>query len=208
MSAAGPPEKAVGTRPRLAATERRADLLACASRTFAEGSYRGTTTAEIARAAGVTEPILYRHFDSKRDLYLACLAESWTGVRTLWEDALAGEPDPSQWLFVLGSAFRASPKRVVIQNLWMQAIAEATEDRPIRTYMQAHMKEVQAFVADVIRRSQQAGGIPADRDADAEAWIFLAIAFLSAMSRFLGGLVEDDVERIIQARRSWLAPAR
>lgn len=208
MSSTGPREKAAGARPRLAATERRADLLSCACRTFADGSYRGTTTAEIARAAGVTEPILYRHFDSKRDLYLACLEESWTAVRTLWEDALADEPDPAQWLFVLGKAFRASPKRVVIQNLWMQAIAEATEDRRIRTYMQAHMQEVQAFVADVIRRSQQAGGIPEDRDADAEAWIFLAIAFLSAVSRFLGGLVEDDLDRIIQARRSWLVPER
>ncbi len=173
-----------------------------------DGSYRGTTTAEIARAAGVTEPILYRHFDSKRDLYLACLAESWTAVRRLWEDALAKEPDPAQWLFVLGRAFRASPKRVVVQNLWMQAIAEATEDRKIRTYMQAHMQEVQAFVADVIRRSQQAGGIPVDRDADAEAWIFLAIAFLSAVSRFLGGLIEDDLDRIIHARRSWLTHER
>ena len=32
--------------------------------------------AEIAREAGITEPILYRHFGSKRDLYLACLDEA------------------------------------------------------------------------------------------------------------------------------------
>ena len=40
---------------------------------FSTGSYSGATTAEIAREAGVSEPILYRHFASKRELYFACL---------------------------------------------------------------------------------------------------------------------------------------
>ena len=60
-------------RPRLPAEERRAAVLDTACRVFGRCSYRGATTAEIAREAGVTEPILYRHFDSKRALYLACL---------------------------------------------------------------------------------------------------------------------------------------
>jgi AcrR family transcriptional regulator len=204
MSSTRSPDRA-GAKPRLAASERRADILACACRAFSDGSYRGTTTAEIARLAGVTEPILYRHFDSKRALYLACLSETWTAVRALWDDALSSEPDPAEWLFVLGRAFRASPKRAVIQNLWVQAIAEASEDRAIRSYMQGHMREVQAYVADVIRRAQAAGGIPETRDAGAEAWIFLAISFLSAVSRFLGGLVEEDLDRIVSARRLWLS---
>src|SRR5207244_7371149 len=62
---------------RLPAAERRQAFLEAALRVFSEGSYRGTTTAEIAREAGVSEPILYRHFPSKRDLYLACIEESW-----------------------------------------------------------------------------------------------------------------------------------
>ena len=50
------------SKMRLPASERRAALVDAALRTFAEGSYGGATTAEIARKAGVTEPILYRHF--------------------------------------------------------------------------------------------------------------------------------------------------
>jgi AcrR family transcriptional regulator len=53
---------------RLPAAQRRQALIETAQRVFSEGTYRGTTTAEIARAAGVSEPILYRHFASKRDL--------------------------------------------------------------------------------------------------------------------------------------------
>ena len=52
-------------------------MLDAACRVFFESSYRGATTAEIAREAGISEPILYRHFGSKRDLYLACLDEAW-----------------------------------------------------------------------------------------------------------------------------------
>jgi AcrR family transcriptional regulator len=190
-------------RVRLAATERRASLLHCACQVFSEGSYRGTTTAEIARAAGVSEPILYRHFACKRDLYLACLAEAWSRVRALWKQALAEEPDPGEWLSAMGRAFRESEDRVMIHNLWVQAIAEASEDPVIRTYMQDHMREVHRFVVRVIRRSQAAGGIDPDRDARAEAWIFLAVGFLTAVSSWLGGLVEGDLPKIVASRRRW-----
>ena len=50
--------------PRMAAADRRRHLIETAIRVFTDGSYRGTTTAEIALAAGVSEPILYRHFAS------------------------------------------------------------------------------------------------------------------------------------------------
>ena len=66
---------------RLPAEQRKAAVLDCACGIFSTGSYRGTTTAQVARLAGVTEPVLYRHFASKRDLYLAVLEESWRRLR-------------------------------------------------------------------------------------------------------------------------------
>ena len=67
-------------------------MLDTACRAFFQKSYRGATTAEIAREAGITEPILYRHFGSKRDLYLACLDEAWRQFREFAEEALATNP--------------------------------------------------------------------------------------------------------------------
>jgi AcrR family transcriptional regulator len=60
-------------RQRLPLAERRALIVEAAGRLFGERGYEGTRLDEIATAAGVTKPILYRHFDSKRDLYLALL---------------------------------------------------------------------------------------------------------------------------------------
>jgi AcrR family transcriptional regulator len=193
------------TRPRLTAEERRAAVLECACQIFSKGSYRGATTAEIARAAGVTEPVLYRHFASKRELYLAALSTAWAECREMWEATIAEETDPSLWVMAMGrSYFAAKDKRGHVANLWVQALTEASDDPEIRRNIRRHMREVHEYVAAVIRRSQELGGILRDRDADAEAWIFISIGLLGTVSKRLGGVVEDDFPKIFASRRHWL----
>src|ERR1700761_1184924 len=55
---------------RLTAEQRRQQLVAVALELFAQRGYRATTMDDIAETAGVTKPLLYQHFDSKRALYL------------------------------------------------------------------------------------------------------------------------------------------
>jgi AcrR family transcriptional regulator len=190
---------------RLPAEERRAALLETACRLFSEGSYRGTTTADIAREAGVTEPVLYRHFESKRDLYLACLDSAWAGAREMWEEALAAEPDPGLWIATMGRCFiELQVEQPVISNLWVQAIAEGSEDEVIGAYMTEHMREVHAYAADVIRRAQEAGGIDPARDPEAEAWIFIGLGLLTMADRVLGGVMRECWPGIRSSRLCWL----
>jgi AcrR family transcriptional regulator len=58
---------------RLKAPERRASIEEAATRLFAQRGYGSTTVDDIVRAAGVTKPMLYRHFASKQDLCVALL---------------------------------------------------------------------------------------------------------------------------------------
>jgi AcrR family transcriptional regulator len=193
---------------RMPAEERRAAVLDTACKVFSRGTYHGTTTAEIARAAGVSEPILYRHFPSKRDLYLACIEETWRRTRTRWEQALADEPNPAEWIAAMGRAFHEwKEQRALISNLWLQSLAEASEDPKIRAHVRGNVRKVHAFVADVVRRSQAEGGVDRDRDANAEAWIFLGVGLIAAAGLRLGGLVEDDLGSIRESRRRWLTGA-
>jgi AcrR family transcriptional regulator len=60
-------------RRRLAPTERRVLIVEAAGRLFGERGYDGTRLDDVAAAAGVTKPVLYRHFDNKTALYLALL---------------------------------------------------------------------------------------------------------------------------------------
>ena len=69
----------------------------------------------------------------------------------------------------LHSPVTRAVKPAMMPNLWIQGITEAGEDREIRKHVRRHMRDVHDFVASAIRRGQEAGAIPADRDPDAEA---------------------------------------
>ncbi|HLY85703.1 MAG TPA: TetR/AcrR family transcriptional regulator [Gaiellaceae bacterium] len=191
--------------PRMAAAERRQHLIETAIRLFTEGSYRGTTTAEIARAAGVSEPILYRHFASKRALYLAVLEHVWAKTRAGWEKQLDGTPDACAAIEAIGKGHVSvrSPK-LQLAELWVQALSEASEDPELKRHLRIHMREVHDFVAGLVRRGQEQGAIAAERDADSEAWIMLAGGILGLVGRRVGLLDDEELGSIRAARIAWL----
>jgi AcrR family transcriptional regulator len=190
---------------RLPAAERREALIETAIRVFSDGSYRGTTTAEIARAAGVSEPILYRHFASKRDLYLAALDTIWSRARTQWEDALAGSANVREAFERIGrSHVSVHDCKFQLAELWVQALGEAADDPELRKHLRRQMREVHDFMADVIRRGQEQGVLNRARNADAEAWTFLAGGVLGMVGRRIGLLDETEVSEIRAARLDWL----
>src|SRR6266511_3679956 len=59
--------------PRLGRSERREQILAAATAAFARTGFAATSLEDIAAEAGVTRAILYRHFESKADLYRSVL---------------------------------------------------------------------------------------------------------------------------------------
>ena len=191
--------------PRMAAADRRRHLIETAIRLFTDGSYHGTTTAEIARAAGVSEPILYRHFASKRDLYLAALEHGWAKTREDWQRKLDEATDACSAVEAIGKGHVSvrSPK-LQLAELWVQALGEASEDPVLRRHLRRHMREVHDFVADLVRRGQAQGAIAAERDADAEAWIMLAGGILGMVGRRVGLLDDKELTAIRSARLAWL----
>jgi AcrR family transcriptional regulator len=184
---------------RLPAGERREAIVRAALRVFTSTSYAGATTAEIAREAGVTEPVLYRHFASKRDLWLACLDVAWDETRAILREKIAtfsGTP---------ASSTRSPWRSPQMPNLWIQGLTEAGEDAVVRRAIRRHMREVHDFVADEIRRGQEAGTIPVDRDANAEGWVFIAGGLLRSVADRLGGVLSaSDLEAISRERIRWL----
>jgi AcrR family transcriptional regulator len=190
------------TVKRLTAEARRQAVLDTACRVFSRSSYRGATTAEIAREAGISEPILYRHFGSKRDLYLACMDEAWRSFRTICEEALVGDPEKS--LGAIADAYMVRGRKIRVIDLWIQALNEASDDKVIATAVRKQIREVHDFFADVIRDGQRRGFIHPDRDPVAEAWIFVAGGLLATIDGRLGGLLGDDLLAVRDARRAWM----
>ncbi|HWT00874.1 MAG TPA: TetR/AcrR family transcriptional regulator [Pyrinomonadaceae bacterium] len=83
---------------RMAGEERRLQILRVAVSLFSQRGFRGTTTKEIAHAAGVSEAMVFRHFATKEELYTAILdhkacAQEIADPCKLVEDAVAQKDD-------------------------------------------------------------------------------------------------------------------
>ena len=101
--------------------------------------------------------------------------------------------------------FDLGEQRSPVASLWMQALTESGDDPEVRRFLRRHLREVHDFVENVLQRCQEAGAVSGDRDARAEAWIFIAVGLLIAVAGRLGGLQQGDLERIRASRRAWLS---
>jgi AcrR family transcriptional regulator len=96
---------AAKAQKRLPRTERRELILESAGRLFGERGYVHTSLDQIASAAGVTKPILYRHFDSKKALYLALLERHRDDLPRFFERVPADLPFEERVETILGTWF-------------------------------------------------------------------------------------------------------
>ncbi len=136
---------------RLSATERREQLLDVAVDLFSRKGFKGTTTREIAAAAGVTEAIIFRHFETKEHLYKAIidqrlnssdLAEWVAGFRT----AMDRDDDEAVVRKLIGCIIETHKNDPKFERLMMYASLEGNEIALI------HMQQVTATVVDTFRK--------------------------------------------------------
>ena len=85
----GPAEPAPARARRMSRDQRRDQLLATALRVFSGGGYHATSMDEIAAAAGVSKPVLYQHFPSKRGLFLALVDQTLADLSERLETSLS-----------------------------------------------------------------------------------------------------------------------
>lgn len=83
---------------RLTATARRSLIEQAASELFAELGYRGASVERIAQRAGVSVPVVYDHFPSKRALYEALVDRHYGELRQVWFAHVARGADIAAWL--------------------------------------------------------------------------------------------------------------
>src|SRR5262245_43413705 len=120
---------------RLSSEERRAAIVKAVRRAFAEKGFHGTTTRELAEAAGASEALLFKHFPNKEALFsamqMACCSEQDHGMI---ERLKALEPSASTLVlmvhflvgkFVVGNGLRE--ERAMQARLMLRSLAEDGE---------------------------------------------------------------------------------
>jgi AcrR family transcriptional regulator len=149
-------------RKRIPATERRLAVLRAAAGLFAQHGYAGTRLDDVAAAAGVTKPIVYRHFDSKKALYLALLAKHEQDLPTFVagvQDGLAGLSQAE-----LVRAILADWLDYVRENrhAWLMLFRDSSGDAEIQAFRLRVSARAHAVMAAFV--AAQAGDrIPSDQ---------------------------------------------
>jgi len=105
-----------GVATRMAGDERRLQILKVAMRLFSQRGFRGTTTKEIAQAAGVSEAMVFRHFATKEELYSAILDH---------KACLHDDLDPLQ---KVAEAIRRKDDHAVFEGLALDALNQHDRD--------------------------------------------------------------------------------
>src|SRR5262245_48042494 len=173
--------------PRMRAQQRRRQLLEVAATLFARLGYRGTTTAELAKAAGITEPILYRHFDNKLDLFVTLVDEVGREVIGGWEEALQGVKDPAERLDILLAGNPAVHERGKgVYRVIFQAMTETEGDPEIADSLKRHFTKLHRFLTNELVSLQKSGAIRKDEPAPGLAWLMMNVAVGYGMTSPLG----------------------
>ena len=135
---------------RLPAPERRRQLLDVALDEFARRGYHETSMNDVADAAGVTKPVLYQHFGSKRELYLELLQDVGGRLERDIADATAGARGPREQVEVgLAAYFRfVAGEQAAFQLLFGGGTRRDDEFMEVATRVEA---SIAAFTAELIR---------------------------------------------------------
>jgi AcrR family transcriptional regulator len=145
---------------RLSAPDRRERLLTAATELFSHQGFEGTTTRQIAHAAGVSEAIVFRHFRSKEDMYWAVLDAQCIsrGATTRVEQYLkeAGDGDEKVFLRIGEDILRRNSEDSQLSRLALFSALEnhKLSHRFFRTYISEYYEAVAACIRERIRRKQ------------------------------------------------------
>ncbi|MFN0138660.1 MAG: TetR family transcriptional regulator [Pyrinomonadaceae bacterium] len=175
---------------RMKADERREQILHTAIELFSQKGFSGTTTKEIARAAGVSEAIIFRHFAKKSDIYHAILDDKarHDGMKFPWEedaellDAIHRKDDDRVFYRLAINALNKQQSDVGFLRLLMYSALE--EHELAERFFSEFVARIYGFIGGYIEERQRDGAF---RDIEPRV----------AVRAFLGMLIHHSLNVIL-----------
>jgi AcrR family transcriptional regulator len=190
---------------RLKAPERREQLITVATKLFAERGYEATTTAAIAEAAGVTEPVLYRHFDSKQDLFVAIVREMSDLTLRHWKELTASAHDPADAIRRIARQFPEHVAQLADAYHVIHGALSTSRDAKVLEVMHEHYAQIETFFVELISRGQRVGLVRQDVEPRLPAWqliylgIGIAMISLNLPGLYRGQPLSEGIEMIVRS---------
>ncbi len=183
----------------MTSAQRRAAIVEAALRLFSERGFRGATTRELAAAAGVTEPVLYEHFQSKRDLYRAIIEvksrEGQERAEALLAPYRERNDDRGFFLTVATMLLERYAQEPAYPRLLLHLAVEGDElaDLFYQRQILVYHKQVAAYIA---RRVRQGAFRPIDPALAARAFVAMPVHHAMLRLFFADQFVKGGNKRI------------
>lgn len=167
---------------------------------FARSNYRAARVADIAAAAGISEALLYKFFDSKQAIFLEVLQHMSERVLLAWQQEFDREEDALEALRNMGTTYyrrmMQHPEELRVQ---FQAISEIAEKEIAERLRRDHQSYVR-FITGVIEKGIRQGSVRKDLDVEMLGFFFDGGGILMNMMKLLsfeGRFSESMVERLM-----------
>jgi AcrR family transcriptional regulator len=174
------------TPPRMRKAERKQQLLSHAKQLFGTLGYHATTLEKIATAAGVSEPVLHRHFASKKALFLEVLDEIRAATLTRWNDEIAPLTDPLAKLHAIIDMYLGTTREHALEFRIIHRTVVETDDEEILHFLQSFYLDSETLLAAIISEGQQAGVFRRSFDPRVGAWELIRTALGYTLTLPLG----------------------
>jgi len=166
--------------------ERKRQLLEHAKQLFVTHGYQATTTEKIAAAAGVTEPVLYRHFESKKALFLQVLQDIRHATLERWNNDAGGLTEPLAKLHAIADMYLGTTREHALEFRIMHRTLIECDDEEISASLRAFYLDNETLLAQVISEGQQTGVFRRDLDPRVGAWEMIRTALGYTLTLPLG----------------------
>src|SRR5262249_42214831 len=143
---------------------------------FLSLGYQATTTEKIARAAGVSEPVLYRHFESKKALFLEVLMEIREATLTRWHAETGSLTDPLAKLHAIADMYLNTTREHALEFRIMHRTLVETDDEEIVAFLRSFYLDSETLLAKVIEEGQHSGVFRRSLDPRVGAWELIRTA--------------------------------
>jgi AcrR family transcriptional regulator len=194
-----PPRRRTESAPRLRKGERRRQLLMHAKQLFVSLGYHATTTEKIAKASGVSEPVLYRHFSTKKALFLEVLAEVRAATLERWKGETAQLTDPLARLHAISELYLGTTRAHALEFGVMHRALLETDDEEVLAMLRGFYLESEELLAQVIAEGQQTGVFRRSLDPRVGAWELIRTALGYTLTLPLGLPIYQEPDYLSRA---------
>ncbi len=187
-------------RMRMSAAERRRNILDAAAKVIGQSNYYEATTARIADEAGITEPTIYLHFPSKKNLFLELLDEIRELLMSIFNELGSQESDPLENLKKLAAAHYEFVTRHG-ELYKVVTMAASVNDPDVRDKLSHLYRDLRQFFIERLEEARAAGVLRPGIDPEAVSLLMVSWIGLVGTLRMVGEegtITRENFEKVLE----------